>query len=354
MDPTQADESAPPAGAAEETCPTCGAAAVPNAVFCRSCGERLAAEPPPPAAEQLPPPLPPPRPNEPRRAGSGRRAAGAVLACLLLGAAVAGGAYLLTKDDDGAGKPAGSPFEEPFSDLGADAKAGSATVRENAKPQNTESTEPEDVPIVEPEDAGGFSQLIAGRYVQAGSFLSPAGAEREVDRLVGEGIDVEAVPADEADELLPGLQVLLAGPLAGDEEEERVLEQLEDAGVSGFGRDLTPSRTLSGPGSIAGEWEGSFEETHLRGSRRSKTYDVVFSIDSDGETGSVDYPDQECGGTLELLEGGDYSSAYREWIEYGDCIDEGTWHLRPDGAQLTGVWLHDDYELMVNGSASPR
>lgn len=353
MEPTQAGESAPTTDATKKTCPNCGVAAGPNAVFCRSCGERLAPAEPPPTADRLPPPLSAPPLNEPRRAGSGGRVAGAVLACLLLGAAVAGGAYLLTKSDDGSGEPVGSPFAKPFPEL-AGGGTGSATARKRAKPEYTDSTEPEEVPIGEPEPAGGLSHLTAGRYVQAGSFRSPAGAEREVSRLVGEGIDVEAIPADEADELLPGLQVLLSGPLSGDQEEERVLEQLEEAGVRGFGRDLTPSRELSGPTSVAGEWEGSFEETHLRGSRRPKTYPVVISIDSEGATGSVTYPEQDCGGTLEFSEDDEYSLAYREWIEYGDCIDEGTWHLRPDGAQLTGTWLHDDYELMVNGSASAR
>lgn len=356
VDPTQADEVAAAADPAEETCPSCGASAGSRAVFCRACGERIGPETPlpppvPPAPPQGPQSLPPPRPHQSGRAGRGQRVVGAVLLCLLLGAAVAGGAYLFTKDGDGGSERTPSPFREPFPDLGTGPEGGSGSDRKQAKPEDNRP-EPEDVSVTDSGDGGGFSSLTPGRYVQAGSFRTPGGAGNEVERLVGEGIDVEAVPADEAAELLPGFQVLLVGPLSGDGEEEGVLEQLEEAGVSGIARDLTPSRELASPAAATGEWDGSFEETHLRGNRSPKTYEVVLSIDSDGEGGTVAYPDQECGGTLKLLEDAGYSLAYREWIDYGDCIDEGIWHLRPDGSQLTGVWLHDDYELLVNGTAS--
>jgi hypothetical protein len=262
--------------------------------------------------------------------------------CLLVGGAIAGGAYLLSRDDSG---------EETVVITDGGPIGGGPIAGGGGGGGGTTETEPVD----EPEEAdAGPSPLIPGRYIQAGSFRSPDGAQREVDRLFGEGIDVAAVPADWASELLPGFQVLLAGPLETGSEEKRVLRQLEDASVAGFARDLTPSAELSDPASVAGSWSGGLEQSYLRGSRPPRTYQVDFTLSADGETGVVDYPGRGCSGSLSLLEESGFSLAYAESIESGGCRAGGVWHLRPEGGEITAVRLYDDLDvqIMVDGKAA--
>jgi hypothetical protein len=261
--------------------------------------------------------------------------------CLLVGGAIAGGAYLLSRDDAGEG----AVFDTHTGPIGGGTTSGDGGVG-----NGTTEADPVD-------DPGGFgaefSPLTTGRYVQSGSFRSPEGAQREVDRLLDEGIDVSAVPADWANELLPGFQVLLVGPLAGGEETQ-VLRQLEDASVAGFARDLTPSEELSGPAAVAGSWSGVLEQSYLRGTRPPGAYQVDFTLSADGETGAVDYPGRGCGGSLVLREENGFSLAYAESIESGGCRPGGVWHLRPEGGEITAVRLYDylDVQVMVDGKAA--
>jgi len=206
----------------------------------------------------------------------------------------------------------------------------------------------------EPEGSLASSELVTGRYVQSGSFRTVEAAEEEVARLRARGIDVFAVPAGWANELLPGFQVLLVGPLAGGAgEETRVERALAEAKVSGFGRDLTSSIALAGAPSLAGSWSGEVEESSLGGSPQRTRYEIEVSIAADGETGTIDYPEEGCGGTLTLLDDEEFSIAYAERIEYGSCIDGGVWHLRLSAEGLDAVWLHDSRELVVEGTLSP-
>jgi len=306
------------------SCPGCGAPIVSGARFCHTCGE--SADTPEPVSTS--------------------RTRGPLLAlvafgvCLLVGGMIAGGAYLLSRDDSGEEAVAG-PHVTP---VGGTTQQGGEDTRIGSTDTGTD----------EPEGSSAeLSPLIPGRYIQAGSFRSSAGAQREVDRLIGEGIDVEAVPADWASELLPGFQVLLVGPLATGSEESGALRRLEDAGVAGFGRDLTPSEALFGSAMAAASWSGSLEQSYLRGDRPPKTYRVDFSLSAGGEGGTVDYPVQGCRGSLALQEDDGYSLAYAESIESGGCRVGGVWHLRPEGSEITAVRLYDDLDVqvMVDGKA---
>lgn len=333
---------------AARSCPSCSAPVLAGASFCRSCGGRLGAGEPPVAPPPPPPPgqvESPPRPAQPsphpsspppsRRGRGPLIAVAAFLACLLLGGLVGGGVYLLTRDGSEDEPIVVGPIADPPPPPGPGGGDG------GGDPDNHDRS-------------GGTSPLLPGRYIQAGSFRSPEGAGREVDRLVGEGIDVEAVPADWASELLPGFQVLLVGPLATSGEEGQALRQLEDASVAGFGRDLTPSRELPGPAAAAGSWSGDLEQSYLRGARAPETYPVEFTLDPDGESGTVDYPGRGCHGSLTLNEESDFSLAYSELIESGGCRAGGVWHLRPDGAGITAVRLYEDLDVqvMVAGKAT--
>lgn len=306
-------------------CPSCGAPIVAGARFCHSCGESTVA--------------PEPAPMSTSRSRGPLLALAAFATCLLLGGAVAGAVYLLSGDDSGGGTIPGKGGL-PIGGVTPPGPGGAGSGTTGSGGDDGRD-----------DPSPGLSPLAAGRYVQAGSFRSPEGAQREVDRLVGEGIDVEAVPADWAGELLPGFQVLLVGPLATSGEEKQVLRQLEDASVAGFGRDLTSSETVPGPEAAAGEWSGELERSHLRGGRRPSVYPVDFAISADGESGTVEHVERDCSGSLTLIDDTGYSLAYAESIESGDCPRGGVWHLRPRTGEITAVWLHDDIHVMVDGTA---
>ncbi len=199
-----------------------------------------------------------------------------------------------------------------------------------------------------------MSGLVPGHYVQAGSFRSAEGARQEVERLREYGIDAVWVPAEWASELLPGFRVLLVGPLGAGVEVQQVLHRLARAGVSGFGRDLTPSTALSGPAAAAGSWAGKVERSYFNGARRATTYWIEVAIAADGATGTIDYPERGCHGTLNLIEDTGYALAYSESVDSGECPSGGVWHIRPTDAGLTAVWLSDTHEFMVQGKVPAR
>lgn len=328
---------------ATAACTSCGRPVDPGAVFCRNCGIRLSQQ------QQQQQVAPPPIPAVSTEERGGRNVAlvvGAVVACVLLGGSVAGGVYLLTREDQPADVIAKAPV--PLEAPPASKPAASASEEPEPEPEAAERTPPQ------LEAAGTVSELNPGRYVQAGSFRSAEGAQREVERLRGYGIDATSVPAEWANELLPGFWVLIVGPLEAGNEEQLVLHQLTRANVSGFGRDLTPSTELSGPAAAAGSWGGKVERSYFKGARRAATYWIEVVIAADGESGTIGYPERGCHGTLSLIEDAGYSLAYGESIDSGECPSGGVWHMRPTDAGLTAVWLSDTHEFMVQGKVPAR
>jgi hypothetical protein len=259
--------------------------------------------------------------------------------------------YLLTREDD---SPADSAVKWPA--------LPDSTLPTGVSDPRVTGTETEDPSAVDADDSsegqpsavgqqgsGTVSSLTAGRYIQAGSFRSPEGAGQEVERLREYEVDAVSLPAAWANELLPGFHVLLVGPLSAGSEEDLALRRLARAGVSGWGRYLTPTTALSGPEAVAGTWAGDVEQSSLRGPRRRTTYRIEIAIDADGGGGTIEYPERRCSGELSLIEDAGYSLAYEESIQSGGCPAGGVWHLRPTGGVLTAVRLHDDREVMVEG-----
>lgn len=187
----------------------------------------------------------------------------------------------------------------------------------------------------------------AGRYIQAGSFRTVAGAEAERERLEGEGIRVLVIDSSEADELYPGFQVLLAGPFTDAGAERGVLRRLHSSKVpSAFARTLTPAREIGGPEAVAGEWEGTLERTGTAGGDLDGSLEVTLSAPADGRQGRLTFDKPRCQVDLVLEEAAALSLLYDQ---EGDCVGKGSWHLRPRGDELSLVLLPPDSEVIVLG-----
>jgi hypothetical protein len=371
-------------------CRSCGKPLVPGATFCRGCGARTpvpaapaepaapavpappaptppAAEPPPapraqppvaPPAPLLPSPTPPgapptqpisaaaapPRPTpppplpdepspKPRRRG--RTIAIAVLVVLLVGGAAAAAIVLLGGDD---------------------------SKQTEAAPRDA-STVPEttDVPTRTGE-AGSPSEAAAaattagtigaGRYVQAGSFRTVAGAEAERQRLEDDGIRVMVVESDQTQELYPGFQVLLGGPFTSSGPEQAMVRQLHgDAVPSAFGRALSPAAEIAGPEAITGNWTGTLERSGSSNPALDGPLPVTLSAAADGQLATLEFGSLSCEVELALRDATDVSLTYGQ---EGGCVGGGAWRLRPSGEELSLVLLPPDSEEIVLGILDRR
>lgn len=301
---------------ARRFCRECGARLGPGAAFCRSCGTAVDGE----AVAA---------PEEPRRQRRGRAVLLVALAALLLGAG-AGAAVLLAGGGD--------------SNQETTAETDPATIPEST----TTPTRTEEATAAAEPPAAAVGTIGAGDYVQAGSFRTLAGAEAERERLEAEGVRVIVVESDQAQELYPGFQVLLAGPFTGAGAERAALRRLRDQGVpSAFTRALSPARGITGPEAIAGEWAGELERTGGSQQDLEGPHRVTLSADAEGRTARLDFEDLHCELDLTLSEAGEVSLAYGQ---EGKCVGEGEWRLRPDGDEISLVLLPPDTEIIVLGT----
>jgi hypothetical protein len=195
-------------------------------------------------------------------------------------------------------------------------------------------------------DAGGSAQ--AGRYVQAGTFQTTSHAEAERQRLAGHGIEVEVVSSDTADELYPGFQVLLGGPLRSRTAEAAMLRSLHGDGVpSAFARNLTPAADLAGPEAAAGHWTGTMERTSADHSNLDGSLPATLTVASNGATGSLELPTLSCRISLTLASTGAYT------LEYGgepSCLGTGPLVVRPYGEEAMLTMLSPDTDSFALGT----
>jgi hypothetical protein len=257
---------------------------------------------------------------------------------LLLGAGVVTATILLLRDDDSttASAPQGSST--------VPAGAAKVPVRTGTASSSTPS------PGAPVNAAAGA--IEAGRYVQAGSFRTVAGAEEEQQRLEAEGADVSVVESDLAQELYPGFQVLLGGPFFDRGSERALLRQLRENGVpSAFGRDLSPATTISGPAEIAGQWAGTLERTGSEKPSLDGPLQVTLMVESDGRLATLDVPSANCAVDLQL------ETATAISLTYGPaegCLGPGDWRVRPHGESLSMTLLPPDSEEIVLGELQRR
>ena len=195
-------------------CPQCGQALAPSAAFCRNCGARYEES----TIERIATPSPPTAPST--EAGTARRRRGPSGAVVFLAVATvlaAGGIAAALLLSDNGGSSSTTTVVTQSNGTAGEVEGGSA-------------------------EASAPGSIEAGRYVQAGSFKFVADAERERRRLATAGVSVEVVPSEEAQELYPGFEVLLGGPLRSGSEEALLLKRLHRNGVpSAFARPLTPA-----------------------------------------------------------------------------------------------------------------
>lgn len=184
----------------------------------------------------------------------------------------------------------------------------------------------------------------AGRYVQAGSFKFARDAEKERRRLAAEGVDVEVVSSDTAQELYPGFQVLLGGPLRSGSEGALLLKSLHRNGVpSAFSRPLMPASPHGKLGN--GTWTGKLEESSTSHPRLDRTLPVTLVTSEGGKEGLLIFLDINCVAELQA----EPSPGPILRFERSSGCFAGSWQVRRAGRKLMLAFLPPDNDVIVLG-----
>jgi cell division septation protein DedD len=301
------------------TCAACGRPLAPGAKFCRGCGARVLAEE---------------RPRRPRR-----RARALALVCLgaALGGAIAATALVLAggSSDSSGGLAATDAGAHSVATVPETTEATTSTGNASSPTSGTNAS------------AQAVGTIESGSYMQAGSFRTVAGAEAELQRLEAVGIQVYVADSDQAEELYPGFQVLLAGPLSGSAERKSLLKRLHGNGVpSAFARPLTPAHAISGPEAAAGNWSGTLEVSGLGRPHQEGPLQARLSMDADGRGGQLEFTERNCAVELSLLAATDVTVSYAQ--DRG-CVGAGDWAVRPEGESMALTLLPPNSEAIVLG-----
>jgi hypothetical protein len=212
----------------------------------------------------------------------------------------------------------------------------------------TVTTETERTETVSSVAAPSGAEVDPGLYVQAGSFRTLSGAEEERERLAAAGVEVDVISSDGAAELYPGFQVLFGGPIAGDAEERRLLKELEENGVDGFARDLSPAPSLAGAGDAAGVWAGTLDRDSGEHPNLTDSLPVTVEIEPDGLAGTLETADG-CSEGLSLKQEGPNTLTY---FQDASCVSGGDVFVRPAGEELMVSMLPLGTDVFVTGGLS--
>ncbi|HEX5988688.1 MAG TPA: SPOR domain-containing protein [Solirubrobacterales bacterium] len=210
----------------------------------------------------------------------------------------------------------------------------------------TEDTETDAVDVIA--DPPG-PEVAPGLYVQAGSFRTVDGAEEERERLAAAGVDVSVISSDGAAELYPGFQVLFGGPIFSAAQERRLLKELEDNGVDGFGRDLSPAPLIGGASDAAGRWTGTLTRTSGERPNLNDELPVTVEIEPDGRAGTLETADG-CSESLSLKVEGAMTLTYSQDTP---CVSGGDVFVRPAGDELMVSMLPLGTDVFVTGGLEP-
>ena len=341
--PAAVAEAQPPAESGE-VCPACGTQAREQDAFCRGCGLPFDAPGRPPAPVpgpqetalapmlSLPPdPAGSPSGSDPARPAKRRR----VAAVVGIGIAVLLGA--------------GTTAAFLIADSGSNQATTVVTQEEpaSAADEGVAKTSPEPAETA-PLDEATVGSVSAGRYIEAGSFRTVDGADTEQSRLAAQGIAVEVASSDGAEELYPGFQVLLGGPVSSASAEKSLLRSLRANGVpSAFARELNPAEEIAGTESVAGTWIGQLERTGSERPGLDGPLNVTLIADPDGSTATLHFDDDGCSVKLLAVTTTSVSLGYQQ---EGNCVGTGTWWLRPSGDGLMLTLLPPNTETIVLGT----
>lgn len=296
-------------------CERCGHQLSADANFCRNCRAPVSAQAPAPQ----------------RRTGS--RSWGVILVAAAIVIASAAIALAILFSRGGHSSAAGSSSRTAKPDKADEAPSAEAGGGENAIPAEAAA-----------------ASIEAGRYVQAGSFKVAADAETERRRLAGLGIEADLLRSELAQELYPGFQVLVVGPIRGRGEERSMIGKLRHGGVpTAFARELTPAASNVRFADVAGDWRGTLEEISSSHPGLDRKLAVSVRFDRSGREGQLDVPSLHCRPSLGAVGS---SGATVSFDQDSTCLASGTWIVRPSADSLMVTLLPPGGDLIFLGTLS--
>src|SRR5262249_51194916 len=154
-----------------------------------------------------------------------------------------------------------------------------------------------------------------------------------------------------AQELYPGFEVLVVGPVASRRNEAAIVGQLRQQGVpSAFARDLEPAAKAGGFDAASGSWKGSLEEMSSAHPSLNRSLPVTVRFGADGREGQLRLPSLGCRQTLTAT--GPASGPSLSYRQDSACPEEGTWLLRPTEGMLMLALLPAGNDLIFLGTLS--
>lgn len=263
------------------------------------------------------------------------------LACVLaalVGAGAATAVLLATRGDSGSSS--GGSEAAAVSDETETVPSTTA-----APPTATGTASSSDAPVETSEEPVG--SIPAGLYVQAASFRSKVDAETERRRLEGFGARVSVADSDQAEELYPGFQVLIAGPFSDGAERRSLLRVLHEHGApTAFARSLSPARSISGPEAMEGRWTGTLEVSGFTHSRRNGNFAATLETNSDVSEVELRIPARHCSIGLSLAR---VSQLTVSFAQDRNCLGGGEWVARPEGGSVALTLLPPGAGIIVVG-----
>lgn len=298
-------------------CERCGHQLSADANFCRTCRAPVSA---PAAAPE-------------RKQAAGGRSWGVILvgAAIVIASAAIALAILLSRSGH-------SPAADASSQAARPGNAAEAPSLEEGGGEDT-------IPA-----AATARSIEPGRYVQAGSFKVAADAETEQRRLAGLGIETNLLRSEMAQELYPGFQVLVVGPIRGRNEELSTIGKLRHGGVpTAFARELTPAASSVRYADVAGNWRGTLEEISSSHPRLDRKLTVSASFVRSGREGQLDVPSLHCRPSLSAVGSSETTVSFDQ---YSTCLASGSWIVRPSGGSLMMTLLPSGSDLIFLGTLS--
>jgi hypothetical protein len=192
--------------------------------------------------------------------------------------------------------------------------------------------------------------FTAGRYARLGSFRDKGRANKAAGELKRKGVDAQVISSDTVRGTAPGSSLLVAGPLAGNGEERRLVLAAKRAGVSDAPvKTLAPVRYSVEPADLAGEYSDSAQQFHPKVRR----IPLALSLIDTGELGTITYGRPNCQGTLSFASQNGAVASYHEAIDSGRCTQGGTWSFKREDGHLHAMWSKPGDQTFIVADFKP-